>query len=72
MVVADEPTGDLDAETGAQILHLLQRLNQELGTTLLMVTHDANAARMAGRQFHLDHGQLIERLPVEAALKGAG
>src|SRR3954452_21424210 len=41
VVVADEPTGDLDAETTDQILHLLGRLNRELGTTLILVTHDA-------------------------------
>ncbi len=40
VVVADEPTGDLDPETSAQILELLQRLNKELNTTLLMVTHE--------------------------------
>src|SRR5947208_4334946 len=44
IVVADEPTGDLDAETTEQTLHLLQRLNAELGTTFLMVTHDPRAA----------------------------
>src|SRR5260370_4078247 len=49
IVVADEPTGDLDAETSEQILHLLQRLNAELGTTLLMVTHDPRAAGGAPR-----------------------
>jgi putative ABC transport system ATP-binding protein len=60
IVVGDEPTGDLDAETSAQILDLLQRLNSELGTTLLMVTHDADAAAIAGRQLRLDHGRLVE------------
>jgi len=68
LVVADEPTGDLDAETSQQILVLLQRLNQELGMTLLMVTHDANAAAMATRQLRLVGGKLIER---EAALQSA-
>lgn len=72
VVVADEPTGDLDADTSRQILHLLQSLNQELGTTLLMVTHDIGAAGIAGRQFRLDHGRLVEYHPVEAVLKGVG
>ena len=58
VVVADEPTGDLDQDTAAQILRLLQELNRQLGTTLLMVTHDADAAAMADRQLRLDHGQL--------------
>jgi putative ABC transport system ATP-binding protein len=61
LVVADEPTGDLDAETGGQVLELLKRLNEELGTTLLMVTHDANAAEMAGRRLLLEGGKLLER-----------
>ncbi|WP_339911698.1 ABC transporter ATP-binding protein [Symmachiella dynata] len=60
VVVADEPTGDLDSETSSQILDLLQRLNVELGTTFLMATHDSEAAAMAGRQLKLDRGQLIE------------
>lgn len=60
-VVADEPTGDLDAETSAQVLLLLKRLHEELGTTLLMVTHDAGAAAMAQRQLKLEHGKLVER-----------
>ena len=60
IVVADEPTGDLDAETSEQILVLLQRLNSELGMTLLMVTHDADAAAIAGRRLRLLHGKLIE------------
>lgn len=61
VVVADEPTGDLDPDTSAQILRLLKRLNTELNTTLLMVTHDLDAAAIADRQFNLDHGVLIER-----------
>jgi putative ABC transport system ATP-binding protein len=58
VVVADEPTGDLDAETTEQILNLLRRLNSELGTTLLMVTHDPHAASIARRQLRLEKGQL--------------
>ena len=60
VVVADEPTGDLDAETTGQILDLLVRLNAELGTTLLMVTHDPHAAGVARRQLRLEKGKLEE------------
>ena len=58
VVVADEPTGDLDPETSAQILELLKQLNRQLDTTLLMVTHDADAAMIADRQFKLVDGLL--------------
>jgi putative ABC transport system ATP-binding protein len=60
VVVADEPTGDLDPDTSEQILNLLKRLNKELNTTLLMVTHDVNAAAIADRQFKLVQGKLVE------------
>lgn len=60
VIAADEPTGDLDPETSQQILELLRRLNQELETTLLMVTHDVDAAAIADRRLRLDHGRLIE------------
>lgn len=60
IVVADEPTGDLDADTTEQILHLLQRLNAELHTTFLMVTHDPRAAAVARRQLRLEKGELLE------------
>jgi len=60
VVVADEPTGDLDPETSEQILDLLQRLNAQLDVTLLMVTHDAETARSAHRQFKLDYGKLVQ------------
>lgn len=60
VVVADEPTGDLDPDTSNQILNLLRQLNEQLHVTLLMVTHDAEAARVAHKQFRLDHGKLIQ------------
>jgi putative ABC transport system ATP-binding protein len=60
IVVADEPTGDLDAETSEQVLLLLQRLNAELGTTLLLVTHDPKAATVARRRLRLEKGKLLE------------
>jgi len=60
VVVADEPTGDLDPDTSEQILDLLKRLNKELGVTLLMVTHDVEAAEIAQRRFRLEHGKLVE------------
>lgn len=60
VITADEPTGDLDPETSEQILTLLKRLNQELNTTLIMVTHDIDAAGIADRQFKLVGGKLVE------------
>jgi len=60
IVVADEPTGSLDDETTEQILELLARVNQELGMTLLMVTHDADAGSRAARRIRLERGRLIE------------
>jgi putative ABC transport system ATP-binding protein len=60
VVVADEPTGNLDDDTSEQILRLLVRLNDELGVTLLMVTHDAEVATTASRQLRLEHGKLFE------------
>jgi putative ABC transport system ATP-binding protein len=60
VVVADEPTGDLDPDTSDQILDLLKRLKEQLNVTLLMVTHDADAAGIADKQFRLDHGKLVQ------------
>lgn len=68
LVVADEPTGDLDAETTVQVLELLRRLNTELGMTLMMVTHDPQAAAVAGRRLRLEKGLLIEAKSVEPML----
>jgi len=60
LIVADEPTGDLDRVSAADILAMLQRLNRELGKTIIMVTHDANAARAAKALIHLEKGELLE------------
>ena len=60
VVVADEPTGDLDSVTSDQILDLLKRLKEQLDVTLLMVTHDADAAKIADKQYRLELGKLIE------------
>jgi putative ABC transport system ATP-binding protein len=72
VVVADEPTGDLDDATSWQILRLLERLNRELGVTLFMVTHDADAAAIAGRQFRLEHGKILEARIQDAGGRGQG
>jgi putative ABC transport system ATP-binding protein len=63
LIVADEPTGDLDRVSATEILHLLQRLNRELGKTVIMVTHDANAASAARAVVHLDKGELAGAAP---------
>ena len=58
VLVCDEPTGDLDRATAAEILTLLQTLNREHGKTVVMVTHDPKAAEYARRRLHLDKGTL--------------
>ncbi|MDO6442018.1 MULTISPECIES: ABC transporter ATP-binding protein [unclassified Marinobacter] len=60
ILFADEPTGNLDNRTGQEISDLLMALNQEQGTTLVMVTHDEQLAARCGRQFHIEAGELTE------------
>jgi putative ABC transport system ATP-binding protein len=60
LILADEPTGDLDRKTGDGILDLLQALNREHGKTIIMVTHDPHAAERASRQLHMVDGQVAE------------
>ena len=60
LIVADEPTGDLDRVSAADILNLLDRLNRELGKTIVMVTHDQRAAEHARLVRHLDKGELTD------------
>ena len=59
VLVADEPTGDLDARSAAEILDLMQTLNREFGKTIVMVTHDPRAAERAHSQRHLEKGVLL-------------
>jgi len=66
LLLADEPTGDLDRASADMVLALLERLNREHGRTVVMVTHDPQASARAGLQLHLDKGTLVD------AIEGAG
>ncbi len=63
VVFADEPTGNLDSKTGSEILELLRSSAEELGQTMVMVTHDAQAATIADRVLFLADGRIVEELP---------
>jgi putative ABC transport system ATP-binding protein len=63
VVFADEPTGNLDSKTGGEILELLRQSAEDLGQTMVMVTHDANAATIADRVLFLADGRIVEELP---------
>ena len=63
LLLADEPTGDLDAKSAGEVLTLLQRLNKEYKKTIIMVTHDPHAAERATRVLHLEKGTLVEQTP---------
>lgn len=59
LLLADEPTGNLDAETGEQIIDLMFELNREQGTTLVLVTHDETLSQRCSRQIRLSHGKIV-------------
>ncbi len=73
LLVADEPTGDLDHESADAVLALLDRLHRERGKTIVMVTHDPKAAAHGTRVVHLEKGRLLEaaELAARAAARGA-
>lgn len=66
LILADEPTGNLDAETGRQVLDLLDRLARQTGKTMLMVTHSAEVVGVADRVLRVREGRLHEELPLPA------
>ena len=61
VLLADEPTGDLDAKAAGEVLTLLQRLNTEFKKTIVLVTHDPHAAERTRRMLHLEKGTLVEQ-----------
>jgi putative ABC transport system ATP-binding protein len=67
LILADEPTGNLDAASATEVLTLLSRLNKEFGKTIVMVTHDPHAARFATKIRHLEKGELLPegQVPVD-------
>jgi putative ABC transport system ATP-binding protein len=66
LILADEPTGNLDAASAIEVLSLLSRLNKEFGKTIVMVTHDPHAARFATKTRHLEKGELLPEGQVPA------
>src|SRR5271156_691892 len=66
LILADEPTGNLDAQSAQEILTILSRLNKEYGKTIVMVTHDPHAARFATKIRHLEKGELLPEGQVPA------
>jgi putative ABC transport system ATP-binding protein len=60
LILADEPTGNLDATSAKDVLTLLQQLNKDFNKTVLMVTHDPHSAAAAQRIIHLDKGKFVE------------
>jgi len=63
LLIADEPTGDLDRSSAAEVLALMGRLNEEMNKTIMMVTHDPRAAGAARHLIYLDKGQLTDTSP---------
>ena len=60
VILADEPTGNLDSKTGENVVHFLQKLHKEKNTTIIMVTHDIHVAKHAERIAHLKDGVIIK------------
>ncbi len=61
LILADEPTGNLDTKTGKEIMDIFKRLNQEKNITIILVTHEAELAQIASRRLHLRDGQIIKK-----------
>jgi putative ABC transport system ATP-binding protein len=65
IILADEPTGALDSRTGMEIMAIFQRLNQESGITIVVVTHDSDIAAFATRNIHFKDGKLVKDVRIE-------
>ena len=61
LILADEPTGNLDAASAQEVLTILAKLNRDFGKTVVMVTHDPHAAQHASKMHHLEKGELLEQ-----------
>lgn len=70
IILADEPTGNLDAASARDVLSLLQKLNKDFAKTVIMVTHDPHSAAAASRVIHLDKGKFMEAEAVHGRLDG--
>jgi putative ABC transport system ATP-binding protein len=62
LIIADEPTGNLDAQSAKDVMEMLQKLNRDFGKTIIMVTHDRHAADYATMIRHLEKGQLLPNI----------
>jgi putative ABC transport system ATP-binding protein len=71
LIVADEPTGDLDARSAEEILNLLGELQRSMQKTIIMVTHDPRAAARAQRTLHLEKGRLVDEASLAAQFETA-
>jgi putative ABC transport system ATP-binding protein len=71
LIVADEPTGDLDKKTGDEVLGLMEILCSQMNKTIIMVTHDPHAAERAGRTLHLEKGRLVREQDLAAGRREA-
>ena len=67
-LIADEPTGNLDSKRSVEIMQLLSELNQNLGITILMVTHEHDMARYASRELHFLDGQIQQERKVDSSI----
>ena len=59
LILADEPTGNLDSKSSSQVVYLLKKINKELGNTILMITHDDAVAQAAERTLRIEDGRLV-------------